>query len=1031
MLRLARKFTAIFAVLAISMSTVNGARPPATFAQSAGLRIIETTAKSIVFELDVPQPAIDQVEVDGRVFDRVTLPGYASTGLPGHPELPQIGVSLGIPAEGEVTVKVLDAKEEDLPGTYTVLPASAWTVQRDPETGQAVAEAGVQAEFALDEGIYAQDSFMPIEVATLDETAFVRQQRIARVTLHPVQVNPARGQVKVYRYLRVEVAFSPTQPFATAAASLALTEDAFDPILRDQLLNFEQARQWQAPRQAEGLATSVASLYPGDTSRPWFKTQVRFSGLYKVTLADLQGSDLAPLASANPMRLQVWKDGQQLPTQFLGDNDAIFEPAEQLLFYANVESDIYSYTDVFWLTVGDDQGMPMASADAAPTGAAIDTFLPAKVHVEEDFTFQQEVPETGTPTYPRWYWVELHSRYYPSRTLSLVVANPVTSGYSAQLRIRLVGTTESLTANPDHLVHVELNGQALGDVVWDGKEVVVGQFEFSASILRTGLNTITLATPGGLPGVAVEKAYLDWIEIAYRQVSKAVDDRSDFQIDGSGRREFQVTDFGGSNIVAYDVSDPTAPIHLLNVQISGGSAEREPTPVELALSTDQPRRAFLPLVVQVASSGAIRYRARFGQTVTEQRSFLITTLEAVDNIGPLSLDIGSTLHAVTNQANYLLVTHRDFMAAAQALANHRRSQGLTVAVVDIQDIYDEFGNGQLDPRAIRAFVDYAYHNWQSPAPTYVLLLGDGHYDYRMITGLTTTPNFIPPYFACVDPDLCEVAIDNEFVAVSGNDRLPDLAIGRLPANTAASAMVMVNKIISYETAPPLGSWRQTLTFVSDNYRSPTGNPDPAGNFEALSEAVIATIPAQYTTNRVYYDPYPNDDGGEPFRYRTQQTATSAILSSVNAGSLFLNYIGHASNNTWAGEAILQATDLNRNDVLLMVNGPRLPIVLDMACLSGNFAAPQYTGIEAKMLEWAQGGSVAGWGATGFGLATGHDWLHRGFYRAIFTDGVRSVGLATVGGKQYLWSNGPHHDDLLDTFGLLGDPALRIAFLAAG
>ena len=134
--------------------------------------------------------------MDGRVFDRVTLPGYASTGLPGHPELPQIGVSLGIPAEGEVTVKVLDAKEEDLPGTYTVLPASAWTVQRDPQTGQAVAEAGVQAEFALDAGIYAQDSFMPIEVATLDETAFVRQQRIARVTLHPVQVNPARAKSK-------------------------------------------------------------------------------------------------------------------------------------------------------------------------------------------------------------------------------------------------------------------------------------------------------------------------------------------------------------------------------------------------------------------------------------------------------------------------------------------------------------------------------------------------------------------------------------------------------------------------------------------------------------------------------------------------------------------------------------------------------------------------------------------------------------------------------------------------------------------
>ena len=152
---------------------------------------------------------------------------------------------------------------------------------------------------------------------------------------------------------------------------------------------------------------------------------------------------------------------------------------------------------------------------------------------------------------------------------------------------------------------------------------------------------------------------------------------------------------------------------------------------------------------------------------------------------------------------------------------------------------------------------------------------------------------------------------------------------------------------------------------------------------------------------------------------------------MNEGSLFLNYIGHASNNTWAHEVILQASDRTRNDVLLMSNGPRLPIVLDMACSSGDFAEPQHTGIEAKMLEWPQGGSVAGWGATGFGVATGHDWLHRGFFSAVFNQGVRSVGLATVAGKQYLWTNGPHHDDLLDAFGLLGDPALRIAIPTGG
>ncbi len=149
---------------------------------------------------------------------------------------------------------------------------------------------------------------------------------------------------------------------------------------------------------------------------------------------------------------------------------------------------------------------------------------------------------------------------------------------------------------------------------------------------------------------------------------------------------------------------------------------------------------------------------------------------------------------------------------------------------------------------------------------------------------------------------------------------------------------------------------------------------------------------------------------------------------MNAGARFLNYIGHASNTTWAHEAILRARDPGqidgRNDVTLMTNGGKLPIALDMACLSGNFADPQYTGIESMMLGWGAGGTVAGWGATGFGVATGHDRLHRGFYDGIFQSGLGRLGLATLAGKQALWQGG-QSADLLDTFGLLGDPALRI------
>ncbi len=36
-------------------------------------------------------------------------------------------------------------------------------------------------------------------------------------------------------------------------------------------------------------------------------------------------------------------------------------------------------------------------------------------------------------------------------------------------------------------------------------------------------------------------------------------------------------------------------------------------------------------------------------------------------------------------------------------------------MVEVQDVYDEFGYGIIDPDAIHDFLAYAYSNWESPA----------------------------------------------------------------------------------------------------------------------------------------------------------------------------------------------------------------------------------------------------------------------------------------------------------------------------
>ncbi|MEI2690709.1 MAG: C25 family peptidase propeptide domain-containing protein [Anaerolineae bacterium] len=213
--------------------------------QQPALRLIETSAAGLVFELDIPAPTLEETLVDGQLFQRLSLPGYSRTGAAGQPELLQTGVLLGIPTEGSVELRIVDAQVEDLPGTVTIYPSPEQVIQRDPDSGAADALAGVQEQFTWDRAAYAVDQFQPAAVVSLDDTAFIRGQRVARVLIRPVQVNPAQGAVRIYRHLRVEVTFDGA-PSGVAAASMA--PDLFDATLQAELLNYDQALAWRSER---------------------------------------------------------------------------------------------------------------------------------------------------------------------------------------------------------------------------------------------------------------------------------------------------------------------------------------------------------------------------------------------------------------------------------------------------------------------------------------------------------------------------------------------------------------------------------------------------------------------------------------------------------------------------------------------------------------------------------------------------------------------------------------------------------------
>ena len=136
-------------------------------------------------------------------------------------------------------------------------------------------------------------------------------------------------------------------------------------------------------------------------------------------------------------------------------------------------------------------------------------------------------------------------------------------------------------------------------------------------------------------------------------------------------------------------------------------------------------------------------------------------------------------------------------------------------VVDVADLYDDFNDGIYSPVAIRNFLAYAYANWTAPAPQYVLLVGDGHWNFKgygQATYGVPDPIYMPPMLARVDPFQGEVDSTNLLAAIVGDDIMPDLMIGRFPVNNKQELDAIIDKTIAYETGANLANppaWQTT------------------------------------------------------------------------------------------------------------------------------------------------------------------------------------------------------------------------------
>jgi hypothetical protein len=201
------------------------------------------------------------------------------------------------------------------------------------------------------------------------------------------------------------------------------------------------------------------------------------------------------------------------------------------------------------------------------------------------------------------------------------------------------------------------------------------------------------------------------------------------------------------------------------------------------------------------------------------------------------------------------------------------------------------------------------------------------------TGVPVSSNTVSTHFVPAKVNIRwgsepEIASDHSYADFDG-DQLPDVAIGRLPADSVADVRTLVRKILAYESSVDYGQWRRRINFVAG-----------VGGFGALADAVIESaakrlitesVPAGYSTSMTYgswRSPYCPD----PREFR------DATLNTLNQGSLFWIYIGHGHRRTVdavrvPGGAFPIFSDA---DVPSLQCRSGAPIACFLACSAGEF-----------------------------------------------------------------------------------------------
>lgn len=284
----------------------------------------------------------------------------------------------------------------------------------------------------------------------------------------------------------------------------------------------------------------------------------------------------------------------------------------------------------------------------------------------------------------------------------------------------------------------------------------------------------------------------------------------------------------------------------------------------------------------------------------------------------------------------LLLGSYNLLEGLKAYQNYR-SKKLPTSIAFLEDIYNTYSGGKIDPTAIRNFLFDVKIN-QGSTFEYLLLAGDASWDYKNIYELENDDiqeTYIPTYETLESSEpLLSYGSDDFFGFLSkpiiesvevSQDLSLDLGIGRIPCATNEELTTYLNKIKAYEKQIENNLKIPVFNLIADN------GDQGIHLFDAENFAKKLNQNSPFIIHKTYLDNFPLEKQND---IEISPEASKAVIDAINRTAKFIHFMGHGSQNGWTDEKIL-----TNNDIIGLTNHSNLPILFTATCDFSNYDNP--------------------------------------------------------------------------------------------